>query len=577
MSDCDEPARRRLRREPDIPQEFSALPIVQKMITENNLQTKLKRRLKPSDFINEVFTKLGDMGVTELSTVSMLSQFLKECVEKHKTLPRSSSIAKVLYIWTEKGMLGDAEMLMRQILQADSSLHMNIVDEKIATVALRLLTRSANVDMDLAEKILAMLPVESHKRRLFFPLLEHAARTNDIQLALKILRLGRTRGAEFWDVDYHQLLSSLQKNKNSKEEDNSNSIAATLLDELLQGMVDHHPVVGKSNGELLQGLMGGEMTQVDNKTGECQRCGTTLSTFDFEATDRDTLLNDIETKLIAPRVDGASRYEPERMVTPVETERRWQEFETFKAKLAEFDYDAVIDGANVGYYGLSRWYREAKEKLLRSRGVDPKTVPEYQLCDIPLPVDVPPKFSLINEMLIQTRRIGKKPLVMLHNRHVESPSAENAEWLLKWKNDSSLIACPGFINDDYCWLYAAIRKPNCLFVSNDQMRDHHFVLLSQRSFLRWRQRHRVTYRALYQRVTGSVTLLVVPPRPFAVWVQRGRIPSSHWHIPILSSVDIIDQATNHGKREEIEMDKDGDDSCDTWLCTADKVIINRNK
>ncbi|ORC91940.1 uncharacterized protein TM35_000041540 [Trypanosoma theileri] len=570
MSDCDEPARRRVRVEPDIPHDFSALPIVQEMITENNLQTKLKRRLKPSDFINEVFVKLANMGITELSAVSMLSQFLKECVEKHKTLPRSSTIAKVLYLWTEKGMLESGEMLMRQILQAESSLHMNVVDEKVATVSIRLLTRCVNVDIDLAEKMLAMLPVGSHKRRVFFPLLEHAAKTNDIELALKILRLGRAKGVEFWDVDYHQLLSSLKNNT----QDSSTAVA--LRDELMQSMIDHHPVVGKSNGEILQSLMGGEMTKVDDKTGECKRCGTMLRTFDFEATDRDTLLNDIETKLIAPRVEGASRYEPERMVTPAEKERRWQEFENFKSKLAECDYDTVIDGANVGYYGLSRWYREAKEKVLRDRGVDLKTVPEYQLCEIPMPVDVPPRFSLIDEMLMQTRRIGKKPLVMLHNRHIESPSAENVEWLSKWKSDSSLIACPGFINDDYCWLYAAIRKPNCLFVSNDQMRDHHFMLLSQRSFLRWRQRHRVTYRALYQRLTGAATLIVAPPRPYAVWVQRGRLSSSHWHIPILTSVNIIDQATNHGNQNEVEMDKDGDDSCDAWLCTADKDLLNRN-
>ncbi|KEG14930.1 hypothetical protein DQ04_00251060 [Trypanosoma grayi] len=570
MSESDEPARRRLRVEPDIPLDFSGLPAVQEMIVENNRQTKLKRRLKVSEFINEVFTKLGDRAIADSALCCVLSDFLQECVEKHQVFPRSSALAKVLYLWTEKGLLEEGQKLLQQVLQAELLLHKNILDEKVATVSLRLLTRTTNVDLDLTGKIIAMLPAGTHKRRLFFPLFEHAARTGNTELAFDTLRLGRSKDVEFWDVDYRELLCCLQK---ANAEGGPTTL---LLDEMLECMADHHPVVGKGNGEALRHLLGGEMTQVHSSTGVCNWCGTKLHTFDFSPSDRATLLNDIETKLIAPRVEGASRYEPDKVVTPKEKERRWQEFEAFKERLSANEYDAVIDGANVGYYGLSSWYREAKEASLRARGVDPVTVPEYELCEVPMPVDVPPKFSLIDEMLTQTRRLGKKPLVMLHNRHLESPSTDNAEWLSRWKKDASLIACPGFMNDDYCWLYAAIRKPNCLVVSNDQMRDHHFLLLSHRSFLRWRQRHRVTYKALFQRVTGGVTLVVMPPRPYAVWVQRGCLSPLHWHVPVLTTVDIINQATNHGTEGEVEVDKDGDDLCDAWLCTAAKNLVNRS-
>ncbi|ESL07825.1 hypothetical protein TRSC58_04482 [Trypanosoma rangeli SC58] len=571
MTDSCEPPRSRVRVEPNIPRDFSSLPLVQEMIDANNRQTKLKRRLKHFDFINEVFTQIGERAVDDAAMVAVLFSFLQECVERHGTLPRSSALAKVLYQWTERGLLTEGQRLLKQVLQANPSLHNNAIDEKVATVSLRLLGRSSNVDVDLMNSILSMLPEGAHKRRLFSPLLEHAARTGDTVLAFNTLRLGQSKRIEFWDVDYHQLLRSIQ---NALTDSSS---TAMLLDELLESMVDHHPVVGKSNGEALQHLMGGEMAGVNDKTGECSRCGAKLKTFDFSVTDRTTLLNDIETKLIAPRVESGNHYEPERVVTPAEKERRWREFEAFKQALTSCDYDAVIDGANVGYYGLSGWYREAKEACLRARGVDPMTVPEYQLCEVPLPVDVPPKFSLIDEMLTQTRRIGRKPLVMLHKRHMESPSTESAEWLSKWNNDSTLIACPGFLNDDYCWLYAAIRKPDCYFVSNDQMRDHHFMLLSRRSFLRWRQRHRVTYRALFQRATGSTTLLLALPRPFSVWVQRGLLTRTHWHVPVLLSADIIDQATNKAAGKDVEVDKDGDDSCDVWLCTAAKHLLNRSK
>ncbi|PBJ73436.1 hypothetical protein TcG_06506 [Trypanosoma cruzi] len=571
MTKSSEPPRGRMRVEPSIPLDFSSLPAVQEMIEENNRQTRPKRRLKQFEFINEVFTRLGDRAINDAAAVPVLSSFLQECVEKHGTLPRSSALAKVLYLWSENGLVGEGQSLLREVLQADPALRKNAFDEKVATVSLRLLSRSASVDVDLMNKILAMLPEGAHKRRLFFPFLQHAARTGDTALAFNTLRMGQKKKIEFWDADYHQLLCTIQHA--ATEGGNT----AKLLDELLEAMVDHHPVVGKSNAEALKHMMGGEMAEINDKTGECSRCGTKLFSFDFTSIDRATLLSDIETKLIAPRVGGENHYEPERIVTPAEKDRRWREFEAFKETLTNCDYDVVIDGANVGYYGLSSWYREAKELCLRARGVDPTTVPEYQLCEVPLPVDVPPKFSLIDEMLAQTRCVGRKPLVMLHKRHVESPSKESSEWLLKWKADSALIACPGFMNDDYCWLYAAICKPDCLFVSNDLMRDHHFMLLSRRSFLRWRQRHRVTYKALFQRATGTATLLLAMPRPFSVWVQRGLLSRTHWHVPVLLSADIIDQATNRASGKQVEVDKDGDDSCDAWLCTATKNLLNRSE
>ncbi|EAN76902.1 hypothetical protein, conserved [Trypanosoma brucei brucei TREU927] len=564
-SDCAGPPRQRVRREDDIPLDFSALPAVQELIIKNNRQTKLKRRLKTSDFVNESFSELGCRAVADRTSVGVLSSFLKECTEKHRILPRSSSVARVLYSFVENGLLHEGQALLQQILQAEASLRSKVMDEKVATISLRLLTESDEVNLGLAERIISMLPEGSHKRRLFSPLLEHAARTGDTTLAFKALRMGRQKQLEFWDVDYKQLLRCLQSAAKGTD-------ISALITELLECMVDHHPVVGKTNGEALQQLLGGELTEVNDETGMCCRCSTRVHTFDFAPDDRVTLLRDIETKLIAPRVESGSHYEPGKVVELTERKERWEEFAVFKDTLSRLDYDAVIDGANVGYYGLSNWYRGAKEALLRSRGVDPSTLPEYELCEIPLPVDVPPKFSLIDEMLTEAQKLRKKSVVMLHSRHVRSPSKENLVWLEKWGQESSLIVCPGFLNDDYCWLFAAIHRPNCLVVSNDQMRDHHFSLLSRRSFLRWRQRHLVTYRARFSWATGAVSLLLSLPRPYAVWVQRGQLSPSHWHVPVRTTLDVIDQATNRKTESEMEVDKNGDDFCNAWLCTA---AINR--
>jgi hypothetical protein len=49
------------------------------------------------------------------------------------------------------------------------------------------------------------------------------------------------------------------------------------------------------------------------------------------------------------------------------------------------------------------------------------------------------------------------------------------------------------MNDDWFWLHAALLKRS-LVVTNDEMRDHHFQMLAQRGFLRWKDRHQVRFR-----------------------------------------------------------------------------------
>lgn len=46
------------------------------------------------------------------------------------------------------------------------------------------------------------------------------------------------------------------------------------------------------------------------------------------------------------------------------------------------------------------------------------------------------------------------------------------------------------------WLYAAA-KLKCLLVTNDEMRDHIFELLSTSFFQKWKQRHQVTTISSY--------------------------------------------------------------------------------
>ena len=48
--------------------------------------------------------------------------------------------------------------------------------------------------------------------------------------------------------------------------------------------------------------------------------------------------------------------------------------------------------------------------------------------------------------------------------------------------------------DDWFWLYATlVQGDRTLIVSNDWMRDHHFMMLNQKDFQRWREQHQVRF------------------------------------------------------------------------------------
>ncbi|CAN0405306.1 unnamed protein product, partial [Laminaria digitata] len=55
-----------------------------------------------------------------------------------------------------------------------------------------------------------------------------------------------------------------------------------------------------------------------------------------------------------------------------------------------------------------------------------------------------------------------------------------------------LQTCAPKNNDDWYWLHAAVYTGGkVLVLTNDEMRDHHFSMLSHRSFQRWKERHQV--------------------------------------------------------------------------------------
>ncbi|KAK7200938.1 hypothetical protein NESM_000152800 [Novymonas esmeraldas] len=586
------PAAKRLRTEtvPDIPATVSDIPEVQRLALENNAQTRLKHRRHPRDFLNHAFDTLGAAAAERQdpggATVAL--QFLREMAARHQELPRNTVLSKVLYRWDTPDLVEAGLHIVREVLSHRATLpdaFAHAYDERVAAVALRLAVQARAVDVSLMRRLLDALPADAFKRRVFHPLFAHCHKAADVPLCFEFFNMARAKELEMWDTDYHEVLCTISAARGTGSIGAGE--AALFVTRVLDDMACHHPVVGAANARLAQDVLGGVVAGVGDD-GVCSHCAARLVSFDLSAEDRAVLVHDLVEKLVRPRVQGSSRYEPDTEVSSDTVRLRWKEFDEFKAAAETMPYDTVIDGANVGYYGLNSWYTEAKDALLRSRGVDPASVSAAERFQVPFPVDVAPKFSLIEDMRTAAERSGRRAVIVLHNRHLLHPPTENAAHAARWREMGALLPSPAFLNDDYCWLYAVLMRRDSCIISNDQMRDHHFTMLQPRFFVRWRQRHRITYKAMYNKAARAATLRIHLPRVYSVWVQAcgsaaaaaaaaaaantttTTATQQHWHIPYIANVDVIHQATNQttSTSADVDLGKDGDDECTDWICTG---------
>ena len=191
--------------------------------------------------------------------------------------------------------------------------------------------------------------------------------------------------------------------------------------------------------------------------------------------------------------------------------RRMAQWRTFKAWLAKSGtpYDCIIDGANVGYHGAN--YAGAPDAV---------------------------DFRQVDAVLRKCIDGGRRALVVLHARHLQDDRlpASARPLLHAWRRSKSLYSCALRNNDDWYWLYAAVAAgPGSLLVSNDEMRDHHFGMLSARAFLVWKERHLAKFELGGWRRDGGRDVTIHDPPPFSVRAQRNDPgePLARWHLPAL--------------------------------------------
>ncbi|KAG2594429.1 hypothetical protein PVAP13_5NG644900 [Panicum virgatum] len=172
-----------------------------------------------------------------------------------------------------------------------------------------------------------------------------------------------------------------------------------------------------------------------------------------------------------------------------ETKANFRRFQEWLEENKE--YEAIVDGANIALYQQN--FAEGGFSLTQLDAV-------------------------ITEL--RGRYHGKWPLVILHNKRIAKlmENLSNRHLIETWRANGALYTTPSGSNDDWYWLYAAI-KLNCLLVTNDEMRDHIFELLGSSFFPKWKQRHRVKYT-----FNKGKAVLVMPP-PYSSEIQVSNLVS----------------------------------------------------
>ncbi|KAF7153151.1 hypothetical protein RHSIM_Rhsim01G0100300 [Rhododendron simsii] len=260
--------------------------------------------------------------------------------------------------------------------------------------------------------------------------------------------------------------------------------------------------------------------------GLCRCCGQKLATVDLDPVEIEKFAMSVAS-LAAQREKNSS----------------FRQFQKWLDRCGPFE--AVVDGANVGTLA-KRKSKSSKEGL----------------------VEMLTRVNAVVNGVLPLLPSKKWPLIVFYHRRLTGYQLDKPvckELIDKWKTVDALYATPTGSNDDWYWLYAAI-KCKCLIVTNDEMRDHLFHLLGNDFFPRWKERHQFSNKELllsYWKVRFSFSdngLVIHMPPPYAIVIQVRILYSAiceldivicesekgHWHIPIASEHD------NEGER--------------TWLC-----------
>ena len=196
--------------------------------------------------------------------------------------------------------------------------------------------------------------------------------------------------------------------------------------------------------------------------------------------------------------------------------------------------DVVIDGANVGFF-------------------------EQNFKGAPKRVD----YEQIDWIARHFEEQNMKPLIFLHQRHFKSkmlPKWANAI-VDRWTKQDLVYKTPYDSNDDWYWLHTALHAgPDTMVLTNDECRDHHFQMLAQRSFARWKERHQIRFSFGSWTYTGARKHRLVLLNYPQVYSRR---------IQYVSNGFVIPQPKNNDESNDVEHKDDPEQ--ESYTCILRKM------
>lgn len=167
-----------------------------------------------------------------------------------------------------------------------------------------------------------------------------------------------------------------------------------------------------------------------------------------------------DSTVSADPTKALSEAREKKFIIPKANEEKWQAFTTWlDTRHVKNPFDVIVDGANVGYY-------------------------KQNFAGAPTHIDYHQLHAVIESLLHEH---GRCPILIIHSRHLaehmlpqqHSDIQQIRQMIQSWRDRDIVYPTPKGFNDDWFWLYATVRF-QVPVITNDEMRDHHFKLLSAR-------------------------------------------------------------------------------------------------
>ncbi|RLN87337.1 hypothetical protein BBJ28_00016624 [Nothophytophthora sp. Chile5] len=392
--------------------------------------------------------------------------------------------------------------------RGSASKHM--VEESTYSALIKLCSKDQ--DFEACTELLAAMEAETvaPKLRTFTPLLLAYSEVGNLDKCVWVHEKMVSHALEPTETDYVALLRVCVKTGNAER-------FYAFLDAFIEDIMQPGP----SAWEVLKDWFSSEAAQVDgrkwtisegtvSKDGVCSVTGDQLRSLE-----------------LAPAVEKALLDKVEQLVRT--DEKRIAQWDAFKQWLeASGPFDVVVDAANVGYFNQN----------FDGGGFS---------------------YEQIASMVEHYEAQSKKVLLLLHQRRTEDEQVppEHRSLVAQWRARGVMYNCQTGNNDDWYWLYAAVKLGGrTLLVSNDEMRDHHFQMIHDRALARWKERHQVHYQVRGRRVEAE------EPPPFSARPQR---VGETWHFPSRDGGDGEEDVAPHAAA------KSSGANSSPWLCVRQEA------